>query len=135
VYKRQGLSYAKLQWENAKVSNTNVEKDQSIDISVDVKNLGLINADEVVQLYLTINDVKEELPASTLVNFKRVSIQKGTNRKVSFSVPYKEFSFINSKGEKIQHKGKATITIANASPSDRSQQLGAMAFKFDVAVK
>jgi len=130
-----GLSYAKLKWENAKVSKTEIKKDQSINISVDIKNIGSINADEVVQLYLTINNVKEELPVSTLVNFKRVSINKGANSKVSFSVPYNEFSFINSKGEKIQHIGKATITIANASPGERSQQLGAMAFKFDVEVK
>jgi len=130
-----GLSYAKLEWGNAKVSNTSIQKDQSIDVSVELKNTGSINADEVVQLYLSINDVKEELPISSLVNFKRVSIEKGANSNVSFSVPYNEFSFINSKGEKIQHKGKATITIANAAPCERSKELGAMAFKFDVELK
>jgi len=130
-----GLSYAKLEWGNAKVSNTSIQKDQSIDVSVELKNTGSINADEVVQLYLSINDVKEELPISSLVNFKRVSLEKGANSNVSFSVPYNEFSFINSKGEKIQHKGKATITIANAAPCERSKELGAMAFKFDVELK
>lgn len=130
-----GLSYAKFEWVNAKVSDTKIKKDARIDISVDIKNIGSINAEEVVQLYLTINNVKEEVPISTLVNFKRVSINKGANSNVSFSVPYNEFSFINNKGEKIQHNGKATITIANASPGERSQQLGAMAFKFDVELK
>jgi beta-glucosidase len=130
-----GLSYAKFEWGNAKVSKTEIKKDQRINVSVDIKNIGSINADEVVQLYLTINNLKEELPISTLVNFKRVSIKKGANSNVSFSVPYNEFSFINSKGEKVQHTGKATITIANAAPGKRSQQLGAKAFKFDVELK
>jgi beta-glucosidase len=130
-----GLSYAQMSWENAKVSNTKISKNQSIDIAVDIKNIGSINADEVVQLYLTIHNGKEELPISSLVNFKRVSINKGANSTVSFSVPYNEFSFINSKGEKIQHKGKATLTISNASPGQRSQELGAKFFEFDVELK
>ena len=130
-----GLSYAQMSWENAKVSNTKINKNQSIDIAVDIKNIGTVNANEVVQLYLTINNSKEELPISSLVNFKRISINKGVNSTVSFSVPYDEFSFINSKGEKIQHKGKATLTIANASPGERGQELGVKSFKFDVELK
>jgi beta-glucosidase len=130
-----GLSYAQMSWENAKVSNAKISKNQSIDIAVDIKNIGTINADEVVQLYLTIHNGKEELPISSLVNFKRVSINKGENSRVSFSVPYTDFSFINSKGEKIQHKGKAILTMANASPGQRSQELGAKSFKFDVELK
>ncbi len=31
--------------------------------------------------------------------------------------------------------GTATITIGNAAPGERSQQLGGMAFKIDVDVK
>jgi len=130
-----GLSYAQMSWENAKVSNTKISKNQSIDIAVDIKNIGTINADEVVQLYVTIHNGKEELPFSSLVNFKRVSINQGKNSRVSFSLPYNEFSFINSKGEKTQHKGKATLTIANASPGQRSQELGAKSYKFDVELK
>jgi len=130
-----GLSYAKLEWENPKASSTSVKKDQTIDVSVDIKNIGTVNADEVLQLYLTIDNKMEQLPFSSLVNFKRVSINKGENSTVSFSIPYNEFSYINSTGEKVQHKGKASITIANAAPSDRSKELGAMAFKFDIELK
>ena len=130
-----GLSYARLEWGNPKASNTSVKKDQSIDVSVDIKNIGSVNADEVVQLYLTINNKTEELPFSSLVNFKRVAINKGANSNVSFSIPYSEFAYINSNGEKVQHKGKATITVGNASPGERSKELGATAFKFEVDIK
>jgi len=130
-----GLSYAKLEWGNPKASNTSIKKDQSIDVSVDIKNIGSINADEVVQLYLSIDNKAEQLPFSSLVNFKRVSINKGANSNVSFSIPYNEFSYINSTGEKVQHKGKATIIVGNASPGERSKELGVTAFKFEVEVK
>lgn len=130
-----GLSYSKLEWANPKASSTSIKKNQSIDVSVDIKNIGSINADEVVQLYLTIDNKTEQLPFSSLVNFKRVAISKGANSTVSFSIPYSEFAFINSKGKERQHKGKATLTIANAAPVERSKELGAIAFKFDVDVK
>jgi beta-glucosidase len=130
-----GLSYAKMTWENAKISTVKIKKEQSVEVSVDLKNIGAMNADEVVQLYLTIDNVKEELPIASLVNFKRVTINKGASTNVSFTVPYNAFSYINSKGEKIQHKGKAILTIANASPGVRSQELGMNAVKFEVVVK
>lgn len=130
-----GLSYAKIAWENPKASATTLKKEQTIEVSVDLKNNSWINADEVVQLYLTIDNVKEELPIASLINFKRVAIGKGESTKVNFSVPYNEFSYINSKGEKVQHKGKATLTLANAAPGQRSAELGMNSFKFDIVVK
>jgi beta-glucosidase len=94
-----------------------------------------MDAEEVVQVYLSIENENEQLPASSLVNFKRVALGAGTNGNVSFSIPHGEFAYINSKGEKVQHKGKATVTVGNAAPCDRSQELGAVAFKIKVDVK
>ncbi len=129
-----GLSYAKLAWENATASATQIKKNQSVDVSVEIKNIGAINAEEVVQLYLTINNVKEELPIASLINFKRVAIKKDGTATVNFTVPYTDFTYINAKGVKVQHKGKATLTIANAAPGERSTELGAKAIKFDIVL-
>ncbi len=130
-----GLSYAKLAWENGKASALKIKKNQSVDVSVDIKNIGTINAEEVVQLYLTINNIKEELPIASLISFKRIAINKEGTATVSFNVPYSDFTYINAKGEKVQHKGKASLTIANAAPGERSKELGANAIKFDVELK
>jgi beta-glucosidase len=86
-------------------------------------------------LYLTIENSKESLPLASLVDFKRVSISKGAKKNIKFSVPYNEFSYYNNAGEKVQHHGKSTIIVANASPSERSKELGAEAFKVDVVVE
>ncbi len=127
-----GLSFGQFVWENAKASATKINKNQSVDVSVDIKNIGALNAEEVVQLYLTINNVKEELPIASLINFERVAIKKDGTATVNFTVPYTDFTYVNDKGEKVQHKGKATLTIANAAPGERSIELGANAIKFDV---
>ncbi len=130
-----GMSYAKLTMENAKASILKIKKEQSVEISVDIKNNSTFNAEEVAQLYLTIDNVKEQLPIASLINFKRIAVTKGGITTVSFKVPYNEFSYINSVGEKIQHKGKATLTLANAAPGQRSVELGANSVKFDIDVK
>ena len=130
-----GLSYATLEWSKPAITTASVKKGQNVDFSVAIKNIGKINTDEVVQVYLSIDNKKEIVPISSLVNFKRVSLNQGSSSDVSFSIPYSDFSFINSKGEKVQHKGRATITVGNASPGQRSQELGAKTFKIEVEVK
>ncbi len=71
---------------------------------------------------------------ASLIDFRRVSIPKGDHSTITFSVPYKVFSYYSEEGEKIQHHGNATLTVANASPGERSNELGAKAYKIDVVV-
>ena len=130
-----GLGYSILEWEKPAVSSSTVKKDQNFEIAVNIKNTGSFDAEEVVQVYLTIDNNKEQLPLAALIDFKRIALNKGESRIVTFSIPYNEFAFINSQGEKIQHTGKATVTIGNASPGERSEQLGAKAFKINVEVR
>jgi beta-glucosidase len=129
-----GLGYGDLVWEKPLVQNSLVSKNQDAEISLNIKNNGTIDVEEVVQLYMSIKKEKESLPLASLIDFKRVSIPKGEQGNITFSVPLEVFSYYNSEGEKIQHQGKATITVANASPGERSKQLGAEVFKIDVVV-
>jgi beta-glucosidase len=130
-----GLTYGKLVWEKPSVNNGEVKKDQGIEISIKIKNTGSIYVEDVIQLYLTIDNSKEHLPLASLIDFKRASFPQGAENIIKFSVPHKEFSYYNSEGKKVQHHGKATITIANASPGERSKQLGSEAFTVNVVVE
>ncbi len=129
-----GLSYGNLQWEKPSVQNSKVSKNHNAEISITIKNTGIIDVEEVVQLYMSIKNEKESLPLESLIDFKRISIPKGEQKNITFSIPLEVFSFYNDNGEKIQHNGKAVITVANASPGDRSKELGVESFKIDVIV-
>lgn len=130
-----GLSYAEFEWGKPLVNNPGLKVDQNLEVSINIRNTGSIDADEVVQVYLNIQNGKENLPISSLIDFKRIALNKGDQSKVTFSIPYKEFYFYNSQGDKIQHHGKATIIIGNSSPGERSVQLGAKSYKFEVDVQ
>jgi len=130
-----GLSYGKLHWEDPSVSTSKVKHKQSVNISMNISNAGEMNVDEVVQVYLTIKDTEEAVPVAALVDFKRISLVEGEKQKVSFSIPYEEFAYFDSLGERVQHKGKAILTVSNASPSERSKELGAKLYELEVDVK
>jgi beta-glucosidase len=129
-----GLGFAELEWENPSVATNTVASNQELEISMDIKNTGSMDADEVVQVYLTIENEDDRLPLASLVDFRRVTIDKGELRNVKLYVPYEEFSYYSSEGEKIQHHGKATVTIANAAPGERSAGLGAKSYEIGVIV-
>jgi len=130
-----GLGYVDLKWSDPVAGNTTVKKNHNLEISINVENDGSMATDEVFQVYMKLKNEKEILPLSSLVDFKRVTIPQGGQRQVTFSIPHNVFSYYNSIGEKIQHKGKAVIIIANASPGERSEELGAKSFVLDVSVK
>ncbi len=130
-----GLSYTKLNWEQPSLSNTTVKKNGQIDISLNLNNEGTVDGEEVVQVYISLENDKENLPQSTLIDFLRVKVNKGDQENVTFSIPYEEFSYYNNEGEKIQHKGNAIVTIGNASPGERSKELNTEIFETQVVVK
>ncbi len=130
-----GLGYAKLKWEQPSVSNTTVKNNEQIDISLNIKNEGSVDGEEVVQVYISLENDKENLPQASLIDFKRVKVNKGNQESVTFSIPYEEFSYYNNEGEKRQHKGNAIVTIGNASPGKRSKELNTEIFEIQVVVR
>ncbi len=130
-----GLGYGNLEWEKPAVSNNVVTKDQNLNISLNIQNNNAMDVQEVVQVYVSIENGKERLPIASLVDFKRVSLKKGKQGAVTFSIPYDAFAYFNSDGEKVQHRGHAAITIGNASPGERSNELGAASYKIKVVVE
>ncbi|WP_459641437.1 glycoside hydrolase family 3 protein, partial [Flavobacterium sp. CGRL2] len=70
-----GLSYTKFEYSNLKISATEIKPNGELKVSVDVKNIGNLDGDEVVQLY--INDVYSSVttPEKTLKGFKRLNIK------------------------------------------------------------
>ena len=78
-----GLSYTNFEYKNLNINKL----DKEIKISVDVKNIGDYDGDEVVQLYLRDEYATITPPEKLLKGFKRVFIEKGDTQRVTFSIP------------------------------------------------
>lgn len=130
-----GLGYTNLNWAKPTLDRDIIKDNQTVSISLTIQNDGTMDAEEVVQVYISLGNKEEGLPIASLVDFKRIAVAKGKATTVNFEIPNDVFSFYNTSGEKVNYKGSASIIIANASPGERSKELGAESFQMEVMIK
>jgi len=120
-----GLSYTKFTYGNLKLSKTKINKNESVAAELTVTNSGEIAGDEVVQLYLTHNNVSAEDPLYSLKGFKRINLKPGASQTVKFIITPDMMKLVNDKGQSILNSGDIKISVAGSLPSKRSEELGA----------
>ena len=121
-----GLSYSKSVFSDMKVNETKLnQKSASLEVELNVANVGNYNNDEVVQLYICPEKVTDGIPMRSLKAFKRVSLLKGDTQKVSFSIPCEDLKVVDEKGNRVWRKGNYKVVVGNSSPGDLSVRLGA----------
>ena len=110
-----GLSYTKFEYSNFAINAKEIKADGELKVSVDVKNTGNYDGDEVVQLY--INDVYSSVttPKKTLKGFKRLFIKKGETKKVEFRLTADELSIWNREMKRVVEPGDFEVMIGGNS--------------------
>lgn len=90
-----GLSYTNFEYANLKLSKESIAGNEEIEVSVDVKNAGNADGEEVVQLY--VRDVLASVtrPLKELKGFKKVMIRKGEMQKIVFKLTANDLAFYN----------------------------------------
>jgi beta-glucosidase len=119
-----GLSFTKFNYSDIKLSSPTIKKGLSVDVEVKVANTGSIDADEVVQLYITNLETGIPTPLYALKGMKRVSLKAGSSEQVRFTITPEMLTLINEKGESLQQPGSYKISIAGSLPGNRSEALG-----------
>jgi beta-glucosidase len=92
-----GLSYTTFAYRNLRARTERVRAADTIGVSVDVTNSGPIAGDEVVQLYVSHPASKVPRPIKDLRGYRRVTLQPGETRTVSFSVPVSSLAYWNER--------------------------------------
>ena len=107
-----GLSYTSFEYSNMKIEKRG---QYDFDVTVDVKNTGERDGDDVVQLY--IDDVASSVvtPPLLLKGFERVSLKAGETKTVSFSLTKSSFELMDIKYRKVVEPGDFRILIAKSS--------------------
>jgi beta-glucosidase len=106
-----GLSYTQFEYGDATV-------DAQMSISINIKNAGTRDGDEVVQVYARALDSKIPRPIKQLVAFERVSVRAGQTRAVQIPFdPNRVRYWETAKGDFIVEPGRYELQIG-ASSSD-----------------
>jgi beta-glucosidase len=120
-----GLSYTAFSYEASDADNLSLNAGEEINIEVTVSNKGTMAGEEVVQLYVSDLEASVDVPISSLKGFRRIYLEPGESKQVSFRVDEKMLQMVNEKGKFILEPGAFKITIGGSSPGSRSLELGA----------
>lgn len=106
-----GLSYTTFEYDNLVLSSAEVTKNSSITISVDVRNSGHRSGEEIVQLYISDVIASRVRPVKELKGFKKVILQPGENKTVSFELEIKNLGFHNEEMKYIVEPGLFIVCV------------------------
>lgn len=110
-----GLSYTSFAISPPHPDKTSYAVDQPILVEVDISNTGSRSGDEVVQLYITREDVSVTRPVLELKGFQRVTLDSGESRKLSFTIEPCQLAFWDVDMHEVNEPGPVTISAGNSS--------------------
>ncbi len=110
-----GLSYTTFSYGNLAVSKTEVTRDETVIVSVDVTNNGKYDGEEIVQLYVHDKVASMTRPMKELKGFKKVFIKSGETKTVEIELSVSDLGFRNRKNEYIVEKGDFEIMVGTNS--------------------
>ncbi|HTM81524.1 glycoside hydrolase family 3 N-terminal domain-containing protein [Asticcacaulis sp.] len=104
-----GLSYTTFEISTPRLSKTIIAVNDSVSLSVDVKNTGTRSGDEVVQIYIRDDFSSVTRPVLELKHFDRVTLQPGESRTLTFEIKPSDLWFYNTDMERVVEPGTFTI--------------------------
>ena len=114
-----GLSYTTFEYSNLSTNETSGTA-SPVSVTVDVKNSGKVDGEEVVQLYVSNKSAKSEGPNVALKGFQRINLKKGEQKSVTFNLNPEDFSVTNEDAKQIVEPGTFEIAIGGAVPGKTS---------------
>lgn len=111
-----GLSYTTFAYSNIKAP-ASVKAGEPFKVTVDVKNTGDKDGEEVVQLYISApSDLSLWFPKKELRGFERIALKKGEARTVTFELVADDFYYwdVNTKQYKVK-PGKYIVRVGGSS--------------------
>ncbi|NHC42514.1 glycosyl hydrolase [Bacillus sp. MM2020_1] len=109
-----GLSYTTFKYENL-VIEPEVTKESLATLYVDVINTGERAGEEIVQLYVSDVVASRVRPVKELKGFKKIMLQPGERRTVTFDLPINNLGFYNEAMEYVVEPGLFKVTVGSNS--------------------
>jgi beta-glucosidase len=97
-----GLSYTQFTYSNLRVGSGRLARDGEVTVSVDVKNTGGRDGDEVVQMYVAHIGSAVARPRQELKGFSRVRVRAGETRTVTLPLKASSLAYWSGKGFTVE---------------------------------
>src|SRR5690606_36421028 len=112
-----GLSYTRFRYDTIALDTRRLGPDATLNVEVQVTNVGTRAGEEIVQLYLTPPPGDELAPLHTLVGFGRLALLAGESKRLRMRITRRELrSYDVTRGAFIVPRGPYLL---GAGPSSR----------------
>jgi beta-glucosidase len=118
-----GLSYTRFAYSGLRLEREQVGPDDDLACTVTLRNAGPVDAEEVVQVYLSALEAPGA-PSSSLVAFRRVAVRAGEQQEVAFRIPAKARAVVDESGVARAGRGRFRLVAGGGSPGARGVALG-----------
>jgi beta-glucosidase len=110
-----GLSYTTFRYDRIAAVASGEGPGLKVHVTVDVRNTGPRDGEEVVQLYLRRDFSSVETPERELKGFARVSIKAGETRSVPFELTPHDLQVWNTEGKWVVEPGNYSLWAGDSS--------------------
>ncbi len=110
-----GLSYTTFDFSDLQVLPAQIERDGQVEVRARVTNTGARAGDEVVQLYLRHPDAAVPRPIQELKGFRRVHLEPGESKTVSFSLTGEEMGYYDEEMRFGVQEGRVEVRVGGSS--------------------
>ncbi len=117
-----GLSYTTFGYSDISLSKNELKGNETLKASVTITNTGKVAGEEVVQLYIADPVASISRPVKELKNFKKIMLQPGEKREVTFDVTPEDLKFYNSELVYDWEPGAFKIFIGTSSADVKSAE-------------
>jgi beta-glucosidase len=115
-----GLSYTTFEYSDPLIDRQLIKANETVSISVTIKNTGSRYGEEIVQLYLRDNVSKGVRPVKELKRFAKIGLEAGESETVVFELDEAALSYYNPQLQKVAEPGMFTVMIGPSSDNLRS---------------
>ncbi|WP_140724131.1 glycoside hydrolase family 3 C-terminal domain-containing protein [Pseudomonas sp. Hp2] len=110
-----GLSYTRFGYDAPRLSASTLKAGDTLTVSARVRNTGTRAGDEVVQVYLEYPR-RPQSPLRALVGFRRVTLQPGESRELTFALDPRRLSDVDRAGTRAVEPGDYRVFVGGGQP-------------------
>ena len=118
-----GLSYTKFSYAKPQISTPSIGTDEKVKVNVKVSNVGDLDGETVVQLYVKDVDASVVRPIKSLKHFKKVYLVKGTSIDIIFELSPDDLAIFDDDGRPFVEKGSFDIFVGEDSSTKNKVSL------------
>jgi beta-glucosidase len=114
-----GLSYTSFEYSGLELKQPRATAGERVDISLQVRNVGNVAGDEVVQLYIHDEYASTPRPVKELKGYQRLTLRPGETRVITFHLPVDHLAFYDNDLNYVLEPGTIEVMVGSSSADIR----------------